>query len=327
MSPYNLSNSDVPVVEIAMPAFNCSPWLDDFMQSLLGQESTNWRLIARDDHSDDNTQALLRAWQERVGPRMFILPDSGRKNLGLIGNYNAVLGATSARWVMCADPDDVWLPGKIARTLRAMRQTENTFGATTPIAVCTDAKVVDCDRHPVAPSYWHWSRVDPALTQQVVRVAMESVALGSTMLVNRALLDLTLPIADGARYQDWWMVMVAAAFGHVTTLDTPTIQYRRHGSNETADPYGASLLQAIRHTLSSLGAPRRRLNEVLTPAAIQAGAFLKRYRNRLNSQDRSALRSLASLGSLGPLNRRLAVLRYGLWFASPWKNLGMFALL
>lgn len=310
-----------------MPAFNCAPWLDDFMQSLLAQEFPNWRLIARDDHSDDTTQALLRTWQKRVGPRMTILPDSGLKNLGLIGNYNAVLGATSARWVMCADPDDVWLPGKIARTLEAIGKSEDEFGAATPIAVCTDAKVVDADRHPVAPSYWRWSHVDPALTQQVVRVAMESVALGSTMLVNRALLDLTLPIVEGARYQDWWMVMVAAAFGHVTTLDAPTIQYRRHGNNATADPYGDSLFHAVWRTLASPGAPRRRLNKILMPTATQAGAFLKRYRDRLNSKDRSALRGLASLATLGPLNRRWMVLRYGLWFASPWKNLGMFALL
>src|SRR5579863_6432457 len=273
MPPLLLRISDAPIVEIAMPAYNCADWLDDFMQSLLSQEFTDWRLITRDDHSDDNTHHLLRDWQKRLGTRMSVLPDSGEKNLGLIGNYNAVLGATSAPWVMCADPDDVWLPGKISLTLQAIHETEAQFGGATPVAICTDAKVVDAERHPIASSYWRWSHVDPSLTQQVVGVAMESVALGSTMMVNRALLDLTLPIENGAQYQDWWMVLVAAAFGHVTALASPTIQYRRHSSNQTADPYGTSLLQAIRRTLASPGAPRRRLEKVLLPAITQTGAF------------------------------------------------------
>jgi hypothetical protein len=54
---------------------------------------------------------------------------------------------------------------------------------------------------------------------------------------------------------------------------------------------------------------------------------LERYRNRLKKEDAAALDSLAGLLSLGPLDRRFTVLRHGLWFASPLKNLGLLALL
>jgi len=315
----------LPLVEIAMPAYNCSPWLDDFMLSLLSQDVSDWRLIARDDHSSDDTARRLLEWQKRIGPRMTVLPDSSR-NLGVVGNYNAVLFATSARWVMSADPDDIWLPGKIAGSLKAIREAEASFGASTPVAICTDAEVVDADRQPIAPSFWRWSHMNPALMHDVSRVAVESVALGSTMIFNRPLLDVGLPIEQEAPYQDWWLALVAAAFGRVVTLDASTILYRRHGNNITANPYGDTLFHAIGRTLASPGAPRRRLEKVLFPAITQAAAFLRRYRDRLNGRDVAALKGLAELGNHGPISKRLTLLRHGLWFASPWKNAGMLAL-
>jgi hypothetical protein len=108
----------------------------------------------------------------------------------MVGNYDAVLAATTAPNVMLADPDDVWRPGKISLTLRAMREAEASLGPKTPVTVCTDAEVVDSQLQPVAPSYWRWSRMNPHLADVLHRLVVESPVLTSTMMVNRALLDL-----------------------------------------------------------------------------------------------------------------------------------------
>ena len=314
-------------VDIAMPTYNCSAWLDSFVESLAAQDFTDWRLVARDDRSSDDTARRLAVWQARLGARMTILPDSGVCNLGLIGNYSAVLSATSAAWVMSADPDDVWLPGKITRTVAAMQQAEAALGASMPLAICTDAEVVDTVSRPVAPSFWRWSRMDPDRMNELSRAAMESVALGSTMMVNRALLDRALPIEKGAAYQDWWLALVAVAFGRVVALPEKTILYRRHEVNATADPFGESYFGAIRRTLRAPLAPRRRLEGLLAQAAAQARLFLSRYRTSLRNSEIGALEALGSLPSLGLAGRRLAVFRHGLWFASPLKNAGLLALM
>ena len=312
-------------VDIAVPAYNCGPWFDGFMASLLAQDFTGWRAVVRDDGSSDDTARRLESWREKLGDRMTVLP--GGRNLGLIASYNAVLQATSSPWVMSADPDDVWLPGKIWRSVQAIRRAEEEFGAEVPVAVCTDAAVVDGDRRPIAPSFWRWSRMNPALMSDVNRVAMESVALGSTMMMNRALLEVALPIEAGAAYQDWWLALVAAAFGHLLTIPEPTILYRRHAINATSDPYGSTVMGAVRRTLHTPAAPRERLRKVVAEAARQAGSFVARYGTRLKRPDIAALEALAQLPSLGSVERRLAVLRHGLWFASPLKNAGLLALL
>ena len=314
-------------VDIAMPAYNCAPWLDGFMASLLAQDFTDWRVIARDDGSKDNTAWQLAHWRDQLGPRMMVLPDSGSRNLGLIGNYSAVLTAATAPWVMSADPDDLWLPGKITRTVEAMRYAEAAAGDGVPVAICTDAAVVDGNRQPVAASFWRWSRMDPSMMTVLSRAAMESVALGSTMIVNRALLTRALPIEKGAAYQDWWLALVAVAFGRLVALPETTILYRRHEENATADPYGGTLGGALRRTLRAPAAPRRRLKKLVAQAASQARSFVARYRDCMKHPDVAALEALGALPSLGLLERRLTVLRHDLWFASPLKNAGLLALL
>jgi glycosyltransferase involved in cell wall biosynthesis len=317
----------MPQIEIAMPTYNCGTWIGEFMNSLLLQDFADWRIIARDDASADDTNSKLLDWQGKLGDRIVILGDSGTRNLGVIGNYTAVLTSTTAAWVMSADPDDVWLPGKISKTLRCMREAEVTLGAKTPLAICTDAEVVDAGLRPIAPSYWGWARINPDMPRSLPKIALDGIALGSTMMVNRALLDIALPIEQGSPYQDWWLTLVAAAFGRMIALHDRTILYRRHGANETAVPYGEKLPHAMLRTLRAPSDPRRRVETLLERAATQAKAFLARYRYRLEPPDIAGLEALASLLSLGPMARRIAVLRYGLWFSSPLKNLGMLAFL
>jgi glycosyltransferase involved in cell wall biosynthesis len=318
-------------VEVALPAYGCAPYVDACLESVtsqlgqLGQFGAA-RIVSRDDASKDDTAAKLSAWQDKLGPARMTLLDGPAGNLGVIGNYNAVLSATRAPYVMTADPDDVWLPGKAEQTLAAMREATTRWGDRTPIAVCTDAEVVDAAGQPVAPSFWQWSRMAPDAPMTTRRVAMESVALGSTMVVNRALLDLALPIAQGAMYQDWWLALVAAAFGRLVALPRRTVAYRRHDANSTGAPYSASLRSALRRALRDPEGPRRRLRLVLGHASRQAGAFVARFGHRLPAGDAAALRALAALPTSAPLARRAALVRHGLWFGQPLKNVGLFAM-
>lgn len=313
-------------IDIAMPCYNAEPWLDRCMESLLVQQITDWRLVARDDGSSDGTAGRLAAWNARLAERMTLLRDSAGKNLGVVGNYNLVLGGTTARWVMTADPDDVWLPYRLQRTLAALKEAEDRLGPDAPLAVCTDARVIDDQERPVASSYWRWARHDPARTKRVAHVAMESPALGSTMAVNRALLDIALPIAAASPYQDWWLALVAVAFGGLLALPEPTILYRRHSSNSADSPLSSSWSEAFWRVMESPLAPKRRLEKVLfKQAAPQAAAFLETYRARLESDDADALGALVQLRDLGPFDRRMMLWRHHLWFASPVKNLGLVA--
>lgn len=317
----------MPEIEIAVPTYNCACWIDDFFESVIAQDVGGWRIVARDDASSDGTRERLAHWQSRLGDRMLLTADSGLRNLGMIGNYDAVLSATTAPWVMYGDPDDVWRPGKIALTLRAMRGAEATSGAATPVVVATDAMIVDWQLQPVAESSWRWSRMNPELAGVFHRMLVESPILTSTMMVNRALLDLALPLAGAASCPDWWTALVACAFGLVVRLPERTVLYRRHPSNDSLDPFAATLSGALRRTVADLGEPRRRVRRLLCQLAPQAQAFAVRFGDRLSSTDATAAEAAARLSTGGGFDRRWSVVQHGLWFASPVKNAGLILLM
>jgi glycosyltransferase involved in cell wall biosynthesis len=308
-------------VDIVIPCFNCAPWLGALVESILGQEGPSWRIIARDDGSNDETASLLMGWERRLGEKMTVLANPDKRNLGLSGSYGAVLAATTAPWVLTADPDDVWLPGHLRRVTEALRQAESELGSRTPVAICTDAAVIDGSDNPVCHSYWRWTRSNPRRIDRVADVAMESPVLASTMAVNRALLDLALPIPAGVMAQDWWFALVAVAFGRIRPLNEVSILYRRHSSNVSGVPFGFSISAALQRLVVEPAAARARLQKVLyAEASPLAEIFVERFRPRLAKKDAAALTALSELRARGPVGRRLLLLRHGLRFSSILKS-------
>lgn len=314
-------------VDIAMPCYNSAPWLDGMIQSILAQEGPAWRIVARDDGSTDETAQRLLAWRDKLGERMVVLENPTRENLRIAASYTAVLRATTAPFVLTADPDDIWLPGHLDRVVETMRRAQSRAGAHVPQAVCTNAIVVDESGNHLEPSYWRWVRSSPRRGKHVRQVAMENPALGSTMGINRALLDLALPIPRESGAQDWWLALAASAFGRLTAIEEVSILYRRHGGNHMKDPFGASILGAVRLTLSAPAKARERVRALLfNRIASQAGVFVARYGDRLGAEDAEALRALADLPRQGPAARRRTLVGQGFGFASRVKTVGAWVL-
>jgi glycosyltransferase involved in cell wall biosynthesis len=314
-------------IDIAIPAYNCAAWLDDLIESILQQDVNNWRIVARDDASTDGTAARLAAWKQRLGERMMIVDGSERRNLGPVGNYNAILSATTSNWIMLADSDDVWRPGKVALTLQAMRAAEATHGTATPVLVFTDAEVVDEQLQPVAESYWRWSRANLAAANVFHRLVVDCPAISSTMMVNRALIALALPMPGAVWSQDWWAMMVAAAFGQIVTLDERTILYRRHSANDSLEPYAATTKGMVHRLLAAPSSARKKVRRLIDQIASQAGAFAERFHRELTASDLAALKAASRLPYVGGIQRRWSVVRHGLWFGSLPKNVGLMLLL
>ncbi len=104
-----------------------------------------------------------------------------------------------------------------------------------------------------------------------------------------------------------------------------TIRYLRHGANATKDPYSASLGGMIAKLATAPSTAHKRLDYLIRQAARHADGFVAAYGDRLPAADAEALRALARLPNLDPLQRRLAIIRHGLWFNSTIKNVGLLA--
>ena len=320
----NGSGTSAPRVDVLLGTFNEARYVDAFMHSMLAQTYPHWRLIARDDGSSDGTQARLEDWQVRLGTRLTILPDSGQGNLGIAGNFSRLLAESTASHVMFANPDDLWRSDKIALTLGAMTHLETQAGTDTPCLVHTDLRMVDEHLALIAPSLWQFQGLVPERARRVSRICVENIVWACTTMINRALVARAGSVPRASHNEDWWMALVAAAFGRIASMPETPIDWRRreNAATTTSEP-GALILR----TLASPASGRRRLHAVLAGCRPRAQAFLDRFGPELMPRDREALEAFLALPDQGPVRKRLSILQHRLFFSSWRRTVGMLLLI
>lgn len=215
-------------VDIVMATYNGEKYLPQQIDSLLAQDHSNWRLLIRDDGSTDKTTDIIHQYAARH-PQRIVFFDNQQKNLGARGNFGALLNATSAPYVACADQDDVWMKDKISATLARMKEMEKHYGDK-PLLVYTDSAVCDAALNVTNASlHDHWKF--PRKAQKLERLLVQPMVQGCTTLSNRKLVEAAMPVPDKAIMHDAWLAMVAAATGETGFLDRPTLYYRQHDAN------------------------------------------------------------------------------------------------
>lgn len=311
-----------PSVDILLATWNGGRFLRTQIDSVLAQDDQDWRLLIRDDGSTDDTRAIIADYAARHPGRVVAvdLPSAGK---GALGNFGALLAASSAPYVMCCDQDDAWIPGKVALTRAAMRELEARHGAGRPLLVHTDLAVVDGGMRELSPSFWAFQGIDPRL-DALNRLLVQNVVTGCTMMANRRCLELSLPVPATAMMHDWWMALVAAAFGAIAWLPDATVRYRQHGGN-TLGAQAYSGWGAVKQAVLKARLPKLRARYRIEANLAQGRAFLARYRATLPPHHLRTVEAYVRLGEAGWFSRRGLVLRHGFWKIGAARNLVWFA--
>ena len=109
---------------------------------------------------------------------------------------------------------------------------------------------------------------------------------------------------------DWWYACVAAAFGRVVALPEPTMLYRQHGANAIgANRRWRGEVSELAYMVRRAVRNRRILREQVTRKCNQAGAFLLRYSDALEREDRQFLREVAAIPTHRGLRRKYEIAR------------------
>jgi hypothetical protein len=310
-------------IEVLLSTYNGAKYLDAFVKSLVDQDFVDWILTVRDDGSSDDTRARLELWRQRFPAKVRLIDEAEPRNLGFLRSFSRLLDLSRARYVMFADQDDIWLPGKMRLTLDAMRKREEQIGSDRPIVVHTDAIVVDQELHPIGRTAWANQGRSPEQRSIFPRVMVENVVLGCTAMLNRPLIDITATIPPEAIYHDWWVAMVASALGEMVAVAEPTLLWRRHTTNgsEMSDA-----LKVLRKALTDPPIVRQRLSSLLDQVRPRAEAFLDRYREQMQPSHVAAAEALVRLPQRDFVSRRTDILRHQLLFTSRLRNCTMLAL-
>jgi len=293
-----MASAASPPLDVVMATYDGAAYLNAQLESLRAQSLSPRHVWIRDDGSTDATPLLLRRWVDDWAALQVL--DSASGNLGINASFHALIAHVAAQaeppaMLAFADQDDVWLPEKLALAAEWHADHRALHGEAVPALYCAAATITD-ERLRVTGSTPIWRR-SPALGNALV----ENIALGCTVVINRAALELLArPLPAGVIAHDWWAYLVVAACGGVVHFDPQPVQfYRQHGANAIG-------------LASSLGVLwRRRLARLVggngVPAVFaQAEALLNAYDDCLTPVTRGQiLRFIEARDSLAMRLRQL----------------------
>ncbi len=290
-------------VDILLATYNGEKFLKEQIDSILNQTYPHFNLLIRDDGSTDRTLEIIKSYED---PRIKLLDN--RENGGVVKNFSSLLQASFAPYVLLCDQDDVWSLDKIERLVVIAQ----AFDEGRPLLVHHDMEVVDSDLKMISPSFWEYSKFNPLATS-LNRLLMQNNVTGAACLINHALIEKALPIPQEALMHDHWLALIASAFGDVIPVKEVMMKYRQHGKNQLgAKKQG--VISYLNKGLKKLGKAPFALNQE------QARAFITRFYNQLDDQNKTLLDTFTSLSEVSYLKSRYLIVKSRFWKQGWLKN-------
>ena len=290
-----------PKIAVLLATYNGAEFLFQQLDSILQQTWSNLVIVIRDDNSTDDTAELIRSFASKYPDRMHRVEIDGAHG-GAKNNFSTLieyvlehkdqLGLERA-YMMFSDQDDIWRSVKMERQARLMFQTEES-GTDTPVLVHCDLRVVNAELQPIADSFIRYQGLD-VRRSGFGQLLVSNLVTGCTMFINEALAEKAVPVPPEAVMHDWWLGLVAAAFGEIAFLPEQLVEYRQHDNNAL----GAR--EHRPHSLAGREVLRKVLYRPYTPlfaeVATQAETFLARFHANLAYRQRVSLRMTTGLRS------------------------------
>jgi glycosyltransferase involved in cell wall biosynthesis len=325
------------LINIILAAYNGETYIREQIDSILNNTFTNWILWIFDDGSIDNTQNIIEEYKKTYKDKIQYIRNI--KNKGHALNFLEGVSYASQhykpiydkmkieypdfiqnnglekKYYMFCDQDDVWMPNKIEITLKHMKKLERNHGEHKVLAVFTDAVVVDERLNTLHPSFYEVGKLNTK-NVELAHIMMENKMIGCTVLFNEALFLKMHTIPQNARYHDWWVALIAASFGSISFLPSPTLYYRQHSNNVVGNQ---TFLAYVMNRITSL----KKQREVLLQTINQAKEFYSIYEKEISNKSKMQIYAFANLWEFDWFTRRKIMLKFGFLKSGIVRNIGL----
>jgi glycosyltransferase involved in cell wall biosynthesis len=218
----------MPSVSVIIPTYNHRAYVLETLESVFAQTFTDYEVIVVNDGSPDDTAELLRPLAEQGRIRYIEQPNAGQA-----AARNRGLAEARGEFIAFLDDDDLWPPDKLEWQVAEMNSDprlvavygwhQDAFSGDPPEEIVVNRQAVDIQ--------WNNWIITPG--QGLIRRQV-TLAIGG--------FDLTLNGAD-----DWDLWIRLFASGPVKYVRRVSLYYRRHSSNDSADP--ARMFQRCRRVI------------------------------------------------------------------------------
>jgi glycosyltransferase involved in cell wall biosynthesis len=301
------------MVDIILSTYNGKYYLIQQIVSILNQTYKEWQLLIRDDGSTVDTIEIIKKYANEFPKKIYFIQDK-KNHLGSCRSYLELIKYATSEYIMFCDQDDIWLPNKIEITLKKMKDMEEIY-KNKPILIHTDLKVVDEELNLISDSFWKYQRLNPNV-KDLNKILVQNNVTGCTIMINQKFKELLNVVPSNAIMHDWWINLIASAFGIIGYVKDSTVLYRQHEKNEVgAKEYSLSFILSLIFRL-------KKLLSSIEKIINQGKDFYSIYGNMLTKEQKEVVYNFITLLEVGRFRRIYRIFKYKFFKYGFLRNLG-----
>jgi len=206
-------------VSVCLAAHDGAAFVGEQVRSILDQLGPDDELVVVDDASTDHTVEVVGSFG---APRIRL--SRNETNIGYVRTFERALGLAGGAYLLLADQDDVWLPGRLEAMVAAL---DSAGVVATSVAVLGE---------PTEPPRWPLRARDSDRYAANVAAVLVGVRwyFGCGMGLRREVLPLVLPFPTWlTESHDLWIGLVGNVAHTMRHLEAPSVARRLHDANQT----------------------------------------------------------------------------------------------
>jgi glycosyltransferase involved in cell wall biosynthesis len=213
-----------PLVSVIIPVFNGERYLSETIGSVIGQTVKDWEIVAVNDGSTDQSQAILEEFAARNPGLIRVI---SVQNGGVSRARNTGVSEARGTYIAFLDQDDLWMPQKLQLQLEQFH-SDNTLGIS-----FTNESVIDRHGSIVRENVlvFNGKRDRGYVFEHLVFedfIPISSVMLKRELFTGIGGFDLKYSLAE-----DYDFLLKAVREARVDYIDAPLLLYRQHGGSGT----------------------------------------------------------------------------------------------
>jgi glycosyltransferase involved in cell wall biosynthesis len=303
------------MISILLASYNGEKYIAQQIESVLNQTYRDFVLYINDDCSMDKTYEIAKAYEAKY-PEKIKVTQNEKNSGGAKYNFIDMMINHKDDYIMLCDQDDVWLPDKIKITLKKMHSIEKKNGKQKPILVHTDLKIVDEELNTVSESFKKFMWADYNKTK-LNNLLIQNIVTGCTVMYNRALSELIKKPVGYMIMHDWWLAIIASAFGSIHHVDEATILYRQHADNSI----GVRNMRSAKFIITYM-IKLKKIKKALMDTYCQAKAFYRTYFKELSIQQKKLLKTYYTIPKKSKLAKIYIIFKLNTFKNGIVRNIG-----